>query len=192
VILRAGAACRRWARAALLLVLPLFLAACVDAKVDVAVTSATTARVAVSQTLGGETRALLALRPEADPARRRFDEFCHAGTCTFRQIAGGRGSTPGLVFTTVAPNLVQVSVPTAAIRREILHQLPSGNEAAAMQRTLFTRRNLTLRIAGGFVIRSNMEIAEDGAAAEQAIPLLRLIDADSTLPEEFFAVVRVP
>ena len=65
-------------------------------------------------------------------------------------------------------------------------------ETRKMVEAFFTGHAITVRFAGAEVTETNMTRTADGKAAEQVIDFLALINGTADLPEELYAVVRVP
>ena len=201
-------------RLAVLLSLALGLAACIDARVDVAVTSPTTAHTELTQTMGADFYAMIKLDREqalkaAEAAGRPLQPavFCAEGTlvenldgsatCTIVSDGAFAGPTAGEVdsrvrFAAAGPGLVRVSLPTAPLRAEIGPDEAMDAETRSMVDAFFARRALTLRFSGAAVTDTNMELSEDGTSAQVVIPFLDLLDESKDLPEAYYAVLEAP
>lgn len=188
------------------LVLGAGLAGCIDASVDVAVLSETTAKATVTQVMAADFYAMVKMNAEGDQAAGA-DEFCAEGklderadgsaTCTvveegpFADLKLG-DDEPSIVFASAGPGLVRVSLPTAEMKSEVGAGEDIDAETKQMLEAFFKDRAITVRFSGGEITETNMTLAGDRKSAEQAIPFLDLINGTVELPDELFAVVRVP
>lgn len=194
---------------AAMLLLGGMLAGCIDADVDVVVTSATTAKATMTQTMGAEFYSMLKMDAEqaADSEAADEDEFCADGmltenangtaTCTiveegaFADLKMGNDE-PSIVFAAAGSGLVRVSLPTAEMKAEIGADEAMDEETKKMVEAFFAGHFITLRFAGAEVTETNMTLSADKTAAETKIKFLDLIQGTAELPDELFAIVRVP
>lgn len=184
------------------------LTGCIDASVDVAVTSETTARATLTQVMGADFYSMVKMSAEengADAASE--DEFCADGELTenadgtascvlseegpFADLTMGNDE-PSIVFASAGPGLVRVSLPTSDMKAEIGADEAMDEETKQMVEAFFTGHAVTLRFSGAEITESNMTINADKTAAEIVIPFLDLINGKAELPDELFAVVRAP
>ena len=185
------------------------LAGCIDADVDVVVTSATTAKATMTQTMGAEFYSMVKMDTgqAADGEAANKDEFCADGmltenadgtaTCTiveegaFADLKMGNDE-PSIVFAAAGPGLVRVSLATAEMKAEIGADEAMDEETRKMVEAFFAGHSISLRFSGAEVTETNMTLSANKTAAETKIKFLDLIQGTAELPDEFFAVVRVP
>lgn len=185
------------------------LAGCIDADVDVVVTSATTAKATMTQTMGAEFYSMVRMdaQQSAKEEEPRADEFCETGeleenadgtaTCTiveegaFADLTMG-DDEPNVVFTAAGPGLVRVSLLTAEMKAEIGADEAMDEETRKMVEAFFAGHSIILRFSGAEVTETNMTLSADKTAAETKIQFLDLIRGTAELPDELFAIVRAP
>ncbi|WP_375452359.1 hypothetical protein [uncultured Devosia sp.] len=194
-------------RLAGILVLAAGLAGCLDAKVDIAVTSPTTARAVMTQEMGADFYAMIKTNAaEAKSDTAADGEFCATGTLTenadgsatcviiengpFAELTLGNEKKT-VTFTPAGPGLVRVALPTVEMKGEIGVDDAMDEETRQMIEAIFTGHAITLRFSGREVTDTNMALSPDRTAAEQVIPFLDLINGTVALPDELYAVVRV-
>lgn len=193
---------------AAMLVLGSALAGCIDAKVEVAVTSPTTAKATMTQVMGADFYTMIkqSMAETANDPNAEA-EFCDGGTITehadgsatclieeegpFADLTLGEDET-AIAFTSAGPDLVRVSLPTADMKREIGADEAMDAETRQMVEAFFTGHAITVRFSGAEVTETNMTLSADKTSAEQVIPFLDLINGTVELPDELYAVVRVP
>lgn len=192
--------------------LALLLAGCVDAKLDVAVQSPTTAEADLSLVMSAEFYAMIKPPPLKTDGKGQTElgpevnHFCADGvlaekadgtaTCTlhtkgsFDRLALGRH--PRLLrFTKFGPGLVRVALRTAGLAAELDAKYGNSPEAEQMTEALFSGHQLAIRFSGLEVIDTNMSLSADKTSAGQAIQFLDVIHGTANLPAELYAVVRV-
>jgi hypothetical protein len=196
-------------RLAGVVLLGLSLAGCIDAKVDIAVTSPTTAKAVMTQVMSADFYAMVKLNAQqAGPdAPTADDEFCAKGalsenpdgsaTCVVTEEGPFADLNLGtdqksVTFASAGPGLVRVALPTADMKREIGADEAMDAETQKMVEAFFTGHAITLRFSGLEVTDTNMTLSADRTAAEQIIPFIDLINGTTALPDELYAVVRVP
>ena len=195
-----------WAgRLAGILLLAAGLAGCIDAKVDVTVTSMTNAKAVMTQVMAPEFYAMVKTNA-AQAGAPAEDEFCSKGgltenqdgsaTCVLAEEGPFAGLSMGnekqtITFTAAGPGLVRVALPTADVKSEIGVDDKMDEETRQMIEAFFKDHAITLHFAGLEVTETNMTLAADRKSAEQVIPFLNLIDGTANLPDELYAVVRV-
>ena len=196
---------------AAMLVLGAALTGCIDADVDVKLTSATTAKATMTQVMGADFYSMVKMSAEqaaADTnANNDEDQFCAKGeltenkdgtaTCVIVEEGKFADLTMGskdetVVFTPAGPGLVRVSLPTADMKSEIGADDAMDEETKKMVEAFFTGHGVTVRFSGVEVTETNMTLSADKTSAEQKIPFLDLINGTAELPDELYAVVRVP
>jgi hypothetical protein len=181
------------------------LTGCIDAKVDVALTSETTAKATMTQVMGADVYAMVKMGAEGQGASE--DSFCAEGELTenadgsatciiteegaFADLDLGQDEG-GMTFTEAGPGLVRVALPTADMQAELGAEDEMDEETRQMVEAFFEGRTMTIVISGAEIVESNMTISGDKTKAEQVIDMLALINGAADLPEELFAVVRAP
>lgn len=187
-----------------MLVLGASLAGCIDATVDVEVTSETTAKATLTQVMGADFYAMVKM--SAEESETTASEFCTEGdlvenadgsaTCTlveegtFEELAAMEGEDNALHFTSAGPGLVRVALPTAELTGDLGSSDEMDAETKQMVEAFFTGHAVTIRISGAEVTETNLELSDDKKSAEIEIPFLDLINGTADLPDEIFAVVR--
>lgn len=183
------------------------LTGCLDAEVDVALTSDATARITMTQVMGAEFYSMLKLSNEEAEAGEGEDEFCAEGELTeaedgsatciiveegpFADLAMD-DAEQALTFTPAGPGLVRIALPTAEMRAEMGVDDELDAETRQMVEAFFTGHAVTVRFSGAEITDTNMTLAADRRSAEQVIPFLDLINGTLELPDELYAVVRAP
>ncbi|KQT48525.1 hypothetical protein ASG47_09275 [Devosia sp. Leaf420] len=193
--------------ATVLLALP--LAACFDGTIEVSVTSATTARIEAVQVINADTYGMLK-RADEDVDYSALDEFCTVGeltetedggaTCTvvregsFATLRNFNGTSGDLTFEPAGNGLVRVSMSTKGLRdmAGAKVEMTVDGETREMAEAYFAGHTMTIRIGGGAVTDTNLTLSKDKESAEVVYPLLDLVTGKAELPQEFYAVVRLP
>ena len=181
------------------------LSGCIDVNIEVAITSATTAKATMTQVMGADVYAMVKMGAEGEGASE--DSFCAEGdlvenadgsaTCTiieegvFADLDLGQDEG-GMTFTEAGPGLVRVALPTADMQAELGAEDEMDEETRQMVEAFFEGRTMTIAISGAEIVESNMTISGDKTKAEQVIDMLALINGAADLPAELFAVVRAP
>lgn len=188
--------------------LALGLAGCFDADVDIELLSANSAHVTAVQTMSAQSFAALEVqRQAADPANPALTWFCEDGDlgtalngdalCTyetrgrFRQFVVDDVDT-GLTFKRLSSDLVRVDIPVSAITHQFETAPLPGPQSAAMFAALFRNKTIGLKITGGRVIASNLTIAEDEMSATIRLKFTDVLARSPSIPEAYYAVVRLP
>ena len=184
------------------------LTGCIDADVDIELTSATTARATITQVMGADFYTMVKMNAEEMGDDLPADErFCAKGTLTenadgtascvveeqgpFRRLTlGAKAKT--VRFTPAGPSLVRLSLPTNSMKGEIGANESMDEETQKMVEAFFAGRGVTIRFGGLEVTDTNMKLSADGRSAEKKIMFLDLLRGKADLPAEFYAVVRVP
>ena len=105
-------------------------------------------------------------------------------------LEGADEGEPIPTIVNVGPGLVRVTYPTASLAEEFGEDT-SDPESLAMMQQFFEGRTLTMKVSGGEIVESNMDIADDGMSAAIVIPLLGMMTGELELPDESFAVVKL-
>lgn len=182
------------------------LAGCFDATIDVAVTSATTARLEATQVINADTYGVMKRSAEEDDYSA-LDEFCTLGeiienadggaTCSlvkegdFATLRSFDDEGDNLTFTPEADGAIRVSLSTASIVKMAQNDEELGEETLKMVEAFLAGHTLTIRIGGGEITDTNLTLAKDKESAEAVFPLLDLLVSGKVeLPPTFYAVVR--
>jgi hypothetical protein len=196
---------RFWPKSVGMAFLALTLVGCMDMSVDVALTGPTTATATLTQTLVADFNAMRRMgdTPEQQTAA---DYFCVSGALTQNadgsatcaeviEVSFGTGETlgdGGISFAEVGQGVVRIAMSTKALRDEVEANDPLVGEVAGMAEAMFRGRTFTVRFSGAEVVETNMTLSQDRRSAQTVVPFVDLVKATAKLPEEFFAVVRVP
>jgi hypothetical protein len=185
------------------------LAGCVDANVDVQLTSATTAKATTTQIMGADFYAMIKMNAEqqADTAKTDDEGFCAKGTLSEHKdgsascvtVAEGKfadldmGSKQTIVaFAPAGPGLVRVSLPTDKMKDEVGANETMDEETKKMVEAFFAGHALTVKFSGLAVTETNMTLSADKMGAETKIKFLDLLQGTGDLPDEYYAIVQVP
>ncbi|HTN61912.1 MAG TPA: hypothetical protein VL147_10185 [Devosia sp.] len=196
-------------RLAGVLVLAAGLSGCLDARVDIAVTSMTTAKAVVTQVMAPQFYAMVkaSAAQEGADAPSSADEFCAKGvltenadgsaTCVLTEEGPFAGLSMGnqnktITFTPAGDGLVRVALPTAEIKGDLGIDEAMDEQTRQMVEAFFKGHAITLHFSGLDVTDTNMTLAPDKKSAEAVIGFLDLIEGTADLPDEIYAVVRVP
>jgi hypothetical protein len=191
---------------AVTLMLGASLAGCIDATVDVELTSETTAKATLTQVMGADFYAMVKM--SAEESEEGSEEFCAEGelteeadgsaTCvvseegTFDQLTTLGDEDNSLTFTSAGPGLVRVALPTADMVAGMGADEEMDAETKQMLEAFFTGHSVTIRVSGAEVTDTNMKLSGDKKSAETVLPFLDLINGTAELPDELYAVVRAP
>lgn len=191
---------------AVMLLLGGALTGCIDATVDVAITGPATARATMTQVMGADFYAMVKMSAEQSGGADA-DEFCAEGeltenadgsaTCVIVEEGAFTELTMGseeqtIVFADAGAGLVRVSLPTADMKAEIGADETMDAETRQMVEAFFTGHGVVVRFSGAEVTDTNMTLSGDKRSAEQSIDFLDLINGTADLPDELYAVVRIP
>jgi hypothetical protein len=184
------------------------LAGCIDADVDVELLSPSTAKTVTTQVMGADFYTMVKMNAEEMGEDLPADErFCATGELTensdgtascvveeqgrFSALRMG-AKRQHLRFAPAGPGLVRVSLPIAGMKSEIGADEAMDEETRKMVEAFFAGRGLTLRFGGLEIVDTNMKLSEDGRSAQQKLMFLDLLRDKADLPDELYAVVRVP
>jgi len=176
------------------------LAGCVDATMDVEVLSETTARGTMTMEISKEFY-------DMAEASEEGNDFCEDGEVTltedtaictavkegdFSELSFDEGGTgeDDMGIEVVGPGLVRVAFPTGTMADDMTEDAQDPQTMAMMQ-SFFEGHSLTLRVSGGEITDTNMQIGKDGMSAELVIPFVDMISGEVDLPDEAYAVVKV-
>lgn len=181
------------------------LAGCIDVNVEVAITSPSTAKATMTQTMGADIYSMVKM--SAESGEMEDDSFCAEGeltensdgsaVCTiteegkFADLDLGQNEG-GMTFTEAGPGLVRVTLPMADMQAELGAEDNMDEQTRQMVEAFFEGRTMTIAISGAEIVESNMSVSADKTRAEQVIDMLDLINGAADLPDELFAVVRAP
>ena len=194
----------QFSRIAGALALTLGLAGCIDATVEVDVTSPTTAKATMTQVMEKSMYDMVKAGAESGETQ---SDFCEDGEVTVEGesatcVISKEGKFDELTFdeedgeetlkiTPAGPGLVRVAFPTEDMKGEIgADDAEMDAQTKAMMVSFFEGHSLSLKVSGGEIVESNMDIAGDKRSAEKVIPFLDLINGDADLPDELYAVVK--
>lgn len=190
----------------------LALAGCVDARLEVAVQSQTTAEAQLTEVMSAQFYAMIKpAAPKTDVGGRTEQgpepaHFCADGvlventigtaTCVLHDEGAFAGLALGhhaqiLGFRAMGPGLVRVALRTAELAGEVDVRYGRSSEAGQLNEALFSGHDLTIRFSGLEVINTNMSLSSDKRSAERVIQWLDVIHGTANLPAELYAVVRV-
>lgn len=174
------------------------LVACVDATVDVEVTSDTTAKATMTQVMDADFYTVM-------KGTASENDFCAEGELTETQdgsascVIASEGAFADLTFgedqeavtfTPLGPGLVRVALPTEEMKGELAADESLGAETEEMIEAFLAGHAVTVRFSGTEVVETNMTLSEDGKSAEEVIPFLDLLNGTPDIPDELYAVVR--
>lgn len=185
------------------------LTGCIDADVDVQLTSATTAKATMTQVMGADFYAMIKMNAEQAQGTDAADEdqFCSGGaltenkdgsaTCVTVEAGKFADLTMGskqqtVVFAPAGPGLVRVSLPTNKMKGEIGADEAMDAETKKMVEAFFAGHGVTIRFSGAAVTDTNMTLSADKTSAETTIKFLDLLQGTGDLPDAYYAIVRVP
>lgn len=190
---------------ALMLVMSGALAGCIDANVDVAITSETTAKATMTQVMGSDFYAMVKM--SAENGEGSGEEFCAEGeltenadgsaTCVeteegpFAKLKATEGED-ALTFTSAGPGLVRVGLPLAQMKQEIGADDQMDADTKQMVEAFFAGHSVIVQFSGAEITDTNMTLSDDKKSAKTEIPFLDLINGTTNLPDEIYAVVRAP
>lgn len=179
------------------LALTLGLAGCIDMTTDVQITSATTAKAVVTQTMGAEIYPTIKAGDDNDFCVKDGEVLTEnadgSATCVITSDGAfadlkfdDGGATP--VFTANPDGTVRVAIKTEGMMGE----LGSGDDpqAQAMLKQMFDGHFVTIRLGGNTIVDTNLTKTPDGKYGEVKIAFLDLINGTAELPEELYAVIR--
>lgn len=176
------------------------LSACVDVQMDINVLSGTTARGTMTMTIDKSMYAMV-------NAQDGQSDFCAEGqiieeetvvNCVdvkegpFDELQFGDNPNPDEPQVTIVAQdggRVRVTFPTSSIRDQMGEDM-SDPQAQAMMTAMFEGHSMVLRVSGGPIVDTNMELAPDGQSASLTIPFTDLFGGTVELPDEAFAVVQ--
>lgn len=195
-------------RVAGIVVLTAGLAGCIDMTMDITVTSDTTAKTTVTQTMGADIYAMIKASEaqSGDAAASDAESFCKEEGSSLTENADGsatcviasEGAFADLkfdddnskpTFTLVSPGVVRIAIPTKDFSGS-LGTDDADEQTKAMMKQFFEGHALTIRLGGKQVTETNMTLSADKTSAEIVIPFLDLMNGTVKLPEELFAVVK--
>jgi hypothetical protein len=187
------------------LALALGLAGCIDATMEVEVTSEATARGTMIQVMDKAIYDMVEQGRKSGAASTESD-FCDDGKLTlegekaictvvrqgpFSAVTFDAEGTASVAFSAAGPGLVRVAFPSAALKKQVgAGREDMDPETRAMLVQFFTGHALTLKVSGGDILETNMTIAVDGKSASASIPFLALIDGKIHLPDALYAIVK--
>lgn len=196
-------------RLAAILLLSAGLAACMDMSVDVEVTSQTTARATLTQVMSAQVYPMIKASEADRKDAKKEDAFCAEGELTENADGSAdcvitregpfeavnfdeKDGEKSISFSAAGPGLVRVAFNTKDMQGDVTES--GGEEMDAetkeMMEAYFQGHFITLRVSGGEITDTNMEIGADKRSAETKISFVDLLNGKTDLPDELFAVVR--
>ena len=176
------------------------LAGCIDVEMDIDVLTDNTARGTMTATIDKQMYDMMMAQGGDTSA-----DFCETGTITVGDttvtcVDVREGAFDELDFDEEAEGAEPTIVNEGGGRVRVtipLNEVPAsmGEEAQdpqamAMISAMFQDKNMVIRISGGRIIDSNLEIAPDGQSASLTIPFTDLFSGSATFPAEAYAVVQ--
>lgn len=187
-----------------LVLMSLGLAGCVDVKIDVALTSMTTAKAVMTQSMDADFYAMV----KADTERKVGETgFCKDGATIENadgsadcvMVESGKfadldlGQEDGAVtFTPAGPGQVRIAIATSALSDAVGGDEQLDLETRKMVDAFLSGRTLTIRFSGAEIVDTNMTLSDDRTHAEETMRLLDLLNGTGKIPETLYAVVRAP
>ncbi len=184
------------------------LAGCFDVDMQITVVDSETASVKTTTTVPKELISLADIESgDADfcDSASKITETEDSITCvethegTFDEVIPQDSSSdePQPTIALVAPGQVKVSFPTGTLSEEIgagAGDADDEESAQAMQmmKTMFAGHGITMRVVGNKIIDTNMALSADGKSAELKVMFADLIEGNSDLPAETYAIVELP
>lgn len=176
------------------------LAGCIDVEMDINVLTDNAARGTMTATLDKQMYdMMMAQGGGADT------DFCDTGTITVGDttvtcVDVKEGTFDELVFdeendgpqptiVNEGGGRVRVTIPLSEIPASMGEEAQDP-QALAMISAMFQGKNMVIRISGGRILESNLEIAADGQSASLTIPFTDLFSGSASFPSEAYAVVQ--
>lgn len=181
--------------------LALALTGCIDVKMDIALTSDTTARATTTQIMSAEFYEMVgaagADNEEGFCADGELTENAD-GTAICVEVQEGpfadflEGEEESMTFTQEGPNLVRVLLPMGGIEAEVGAGEEMDEETRAMMASMFEGRSVTLSVSGVEIVETNMEKSADGKSASVVLDFMDIFDGKTGIDGDLFALVRTP
>ncbi len=181
--------------------LTLSLAACMDISMEVEILSQTEAKGTMTTTMASDIYAMVAAQEVEGE-----ESFCEEGelvetaetvSCIVTETGpfaemnlGEDGEAP--MIEAIGGGQVRVSFPLSDISDEVGEGLGAGEdpEMMAMMAQMFEGNAITLKVSGGRILDTNMELSADGHSASFTILFTDLLTGELDLPEEAYAIVQ--
>lgn len=182
--------------------LSLGLAGCMDVTMDIEILSETNATATMTTSMEADIYAMIAAQAEeGDEGFCDEGELIESGTTvdcvvtssgTFAELDFGDDQGGGPDIEAIGNGQVRVSFPTGDLAEQVAEGTGGEQdpEMMAMLAQMFEGAFITMRVSGGAIVESNMEIAPDGQSASYQIPLTGVMTGELDLPEQIFAVVQ--
>jgi hypothetical protein len=185
----------------------LALSGCVDVKLDVAVKDGDKVTGTMVQVMDADTYTMVKAGTTGHKGGRSF--CMETGAVLARTGDGGAtctivrdGTWSDLSFNgdrhqqtvSIAPDgdgLVRVAFPVSEMVNALANKKQLDEQARSMLVAMFQGHTLTLTVSGGTVVETNMDVEAGSRSAEKKIDFLDLLNGAATLPQEYYAVVRV-
>jgi hypothetical protein len=181
------------------------LAGCIDMTEDILVTSSSTAKATITQTMGADIYGMV---KAADAGGNSDKPFCKGTNETLTENADGTGtcvivsegafaeltygeddSTAKPTFTVNGDGTVRVAVKTEGMMGDMGAEGQDA-ETQAMMKQMFEGHYLIIRFGGSAIGDTNMTATADGTYAETKIAFIDLLNGTAQLPDELYAVIR--
>ena len=189
------------------------LAGCMDVATEIEVLSATSGTATSSITISPEFYPMIKQMAAAGGEDAQSEPFCAkdgeelienedgSGTCiTFKEgdlealTAGDDGSpSDEASFTEISPGVIRVAFKTDDMKSQVAEgtggDSAEDEQAMAMIKPYFEGRMISITIKGKKITDTNMTASGDGTSATTELPFLDLLEGNSNLPDELYAVV---
>lgn len=177
------------------------LSGCVDVSMEVAVLGEDSARATTVMSMD---------RSMYDMSQgQNASDFCEDGTESLTETSavcttivegnfalmteGASDDEPQPSIKLISPGLVRVTFPTGTISEDFgPGDAAMDEQGKKMMQSMFEGHTLKLAVTGGKITETNMSISPDGKTAFLDLPLVSLIGGEIDLPDESFAVVKLP
>lgn len=108
---------------------------------------------------------------------------------TFGEVFEGEPGEPVPTITDLGDGTVRVSFPIGAMGADTA-EMREDPQAAAMLLPMLEGHTFTIRVTGAEIVSTTGTLADDGASAFFAFPLVEALNPEMQLPETFDTVVR--
>lgn len=183
-------------------VLALGLAGCMDITMDIEVLSETEARASMTTSMEADIYAMISAQAEeGDEGFCDEGELIETGTTVdcvvtsagaFDELDFGDEQNEGPHIEAIGNGQVRVSFPTGDLAEQVAEGTGSDEdpEMTAMIAQMFEGAQIVMRVSGGVIVDTNMDLAPDGQSASYQIPFTGVMLGELDLPDEIYAVVQ--
>jgi hypothetical protein len=182
-------------------ILTLSLAACMDISMEVEVLNQTDAKGIMTTTMSADIYQMMTAQEVESE-----EGFCDEGelietaetvSCIvtesgpFDELSLGEDES-GPTIVAIGGGQVRVSFPLGELSDDISESMGSGEdpEMMAMMASMFEGNAITMKVSGGRIVDTNMDLAGDSQSATFTIAFDALLKGEVELPEEAYAVVQ--